>query len=186
MPGRQRPRDEVSLAGPKDAFSKKGGDVCLIEAFVSVTMTGGVKSLFRSWIGLRPVLLAMFVGEQQRLGQFTRMSVLLAAAVALSTAFNARPASGSCGDYVMVGGHGHADHDAPIDGVPACHGPNCHRQAPLPLAPTKVLIGGLPTDVACFYAIDGSSEPPLRGWLFESRISLADGHLLPPLRPPCL
>lgn len=137
----------------------------------------------------------MFFGEQQRLGQFARMSVLLAAAVALSTSFASRSARASCGDYVMVGGHsahghgtahGRGNHDSAMPGVPTCQGPNCHRQAPLPVAPTKGLLGGLPSDLACWLLIDGSSEPPLHGSIFESRISLAEGHSLPPLRPPCL
>lgn len=131
----------------------------------------------------------MFVGEQQRQGQFARMSVSFAAAIALSTLFQASSASASCGDYVMVGGHsahGHGDHDSAMPGLPTCHGPNCHRQSPLPVAPTKGLFGGMPSDVACWLQIDASSQPPLRGSIYESRISLADGHALPPLRPPCL
>ncbi|HVA48857.1 MAG TPA: hypothetical protein VNH11_20995 [Pirellulales bacterium] len=128
----------------------------------------------------------MLVGKPMRLGQLVRMSVVLAAAVALSTSFDAKTAVASCGDYVMVGGHGHANHDHSMPGTPTCHGPNCHRQAPLPVPPTKGLPNMPPADAACWRQGDGPSRPPLCGRLIEERLSLADGHSLPLLRPPCL
>lgn len=165
------------------------GRICLIEFLASITMTDDVKVCSVSPLAARPALLTMSISRQQWLGQFARTSVLLAAAVALTTLVDVQPAAATCGDYVMVGGHGnhgHTDHDSGMPGVPTCHGPNCQRQAPLPVAPTKSLVGGLPSDVACWMQIGGTVEPPQSGWIFEGRISLAKGHSLPPLRPPCL
>ncbi|MGH7139034.1 MAG: hypothetical protein ACREHD_25085 [Pirellulales bacterium] len=95
------------------------------------------------------------------------------------------PAKASCGDYVMVGGHGHGTHhDMP--GVPTCHGPSCRNRTPLPALPSKGLPVTVPADLAYWFATDRSTRPPVCGELFEQHLVLSEGHSLPLLRPPCL
>ena len=128
----------------------------------------------------------MFAGEQTLLVRWLRMSLGLAAATVFSAFVDAGTAAASCGDYVMVGSHGHADHGHSIPGLPTCHGPNCHRQAPLPVLPTKGLLEAPPVESACWSQRECSARPPLAGSIFEHCLWLAEGHSLPLLRPPCL
>lgn len=136
----------------------------------------------------------MYVGKQTLVERLTRMSVALAAAVALFTFFDVQTSFASCGDYVtvggvMVGGGAHADHGLPGDAshsVPACKGPNCQRSLPLPVGPTKGLPSRPHSDAACWAS---SHEPPFAarfGEISESSLLVAEGHSLPLLRPPCL
>lgn len=161
-----------------------------------------IRTLSAVW--LEPVLpfllarLTMFVREPARLKQLLT-SLGFVTATALLLAFDSGTTAASCGDYVMVGGHG-AGHDAsehtgPMHGhgqpdhgqsPPTCHGRNCHQQTPLPLAPTKGLVNSPPLDSACCSHPNFLATPPLLGGMFERRILLAEGHSLPLLRPPCL
>jgi hypothetical protein len=128
----------------------------------------------------------MFVGELTLVGRLSRLGLTVAAAATLWASFGARTASASCGDYVMVGGHGGPAQNHSIPGVPTCQGPNCRRQAPLPLLPTKTLLSAPPGDSAFWSHGDFSLPPSSSRRLDERRLLLADGHSPPLLRPPCL
>jgi hypothetical protein len=114
-----------------------------------------------------------------------RVLGLAAAALLVEGWLTSDHALATCGDYVMVGGHGHgADHGLP--GVPTCHGPNCHQQAPLPALPTKGLTTAPPVDFAFWSQTIRSTRPPVCGEIVELGLLLSEGHSLPLLRPPCL
>lgn len=106
----------------------------------------------------------------------------------LFLAFEGSSAEASCGDYVTVLGHGAANRSAaPSDAdrhMPQCHGPNCQRQMPSPLAPTKGLISSSPGDSACLPHSNDFYAPRLLGGVVERCMLLAEGHFLLLLRPP--
>ncbi|HVX13160.1 MAG TPA: hypothetical protein VHC22_18390 [Pirellulales bacterium] len=126
----------------------------------------------------------MFTREQPPIGRLLRLSLLLAAVMAFWASFDARLASASCGDYVMVGGG--PGHDQSSPGVPTCHGPSCRSRAPLPMLPTKGLLNVPPADAAIWSHYDSLLRPALSGRVCERSLLLAEGHSLPLLRPPCL
>jgi hypothetical protein len=137
------------------------------------------------WRALFPVLDPMFLGKSTSLERLLRVSFLLAAPLILAS-FGAGSANASCGDYVMIGGHGHGhgtQHGMP--GVPTCHGPSCQNRVPLPALPTKGLAVSQPVDLACWFEADRSAKPRLCGQTFEPPLLLSEGHSLPLLRPPC-
>lgn len=131
-------------------------------------------------------LATMFVGKPTRIGRFVRVTIVLAAAMVFLASFDASNANASCGDYVMVGGHGHTDSHHSMPGTPTCRGPNCHNRAPLPVLPTKGLLTAPPVDLAYWSQSGASSQPSLCGVVVERRLWLCDGYSLPLLRPPCL
>jgi hypothetical protein len=103
----------------------------------------------------------------------------------------------TCGDYVMLGGsnaesEGHhpsapADHspsNKSKSGLPGCHGPNCHRQAPVPLGPKPQTLTSGPQQWAVWIATRQSEAPAIVASLGETRISLGEGHFDLPERPP--
>lgn len=142
----------------------------------------------------------MSVGKPTLLDRSSRISLAIVAGAALCALFDADSAAASCGDYVMarrhgvmarrhgvmVGGPGQTQHVPSLPDVPSCHSPNCHRQAPLPVLPTKGLPNAPPTDTACCPERERSASPSLSGGLFERRLLLAEGHPQPLLRPPSL
>jgi hypothetical protein len=137
----------------------------------------------------------MHVGKQTLAKRFTRLSVVLVAAATFFTFVDVPSALASCGDYVMVGGgvHGHdglpgGDGDAAhsMPGVPICKGPNCQRSLPSPVAPTKGLLRGPHSEMACWLTSHESPRPRRLGEVFESSLLLAEGNSQPLLRPPCL
>lgn len=129
--------------------------------------------------------LSMFVDEPTLQSRLTRSACALAALMVWAS-FDVGSASASCGDYVMVGGHEHSSGDHSMPGVPACHGPNCQKQVPLPVLPSKGLPNSPPTDMACWSVCRSSAEPSLVSAVFEWQVLLVEGHSLPLLRPPCL
>jgi hypothetical protein len=136
------------------------------------------------WRAVLPGLNTMFAGKLTMFDGLLRTSLILAATFVLAS-FDLSSADASCGDYVMVGGHGHgSDHGMP--GVPTCHGPSCHNRAPLPALPTKGLPVSAPVDFAYWSQTDCAIKPRLCGETVEPRLVLSKGHSLPLLRPPCL
>jgi hypothetical protein len=123
-------------------------------------------------------------GKPTLLDRSTRLA--LVAGAALCALFDAGSAAASCGDYVMVGGHSQTRHETSLPDVPRCHGPNCQRQAPPPVLPTKGLPNAPPSDTACCPERERSASPSLSGGLLERRLLLAEGHPQPLLRPPSL
>ena len=128
----------------------------------------------------------MFVGRPPLIGHLATMSLTLIAAAALFAFGGERSAMASCGDYVMVGGHGMGHSDHPMPAIPTCHGPNCQRQAPLPTMPTKGLLSSPPGDLACCTQPQCTSRSTLSGGIYEQDLPLAESNLTPPLRPPCV
>lgn len=128
---------------------------------------------------------AMFGTEQTTFRRRFCLGFTLAAAMTAWSSFDIHTVNASCGDYVMVGGHGHAPHTGHSSpGVPTCHGPHCQKQAPLPFGPTKGLVDAPSSDAALCCASACSARPSLSRLNFEEILSLADGHTWPLLRPP--
>jgi hypothetical protein len=133
----------------------------------------------------------MFVDKPTPVERLVRRSLTLIAATTLFTFFSVRSAVASCGDYVMIGGHavgGHTERDSghSMPGVPTCRGPNCQRQMPLPVVPTKGLLDSAPVELACCSQLTRTPNLPLTSGIFERVLLLAESHSLPLLRPPCL
>lgn len=128
----------------------------------------------------------MFVGRQALTRRLATMSLTLIAVGALFAFGGERSVMASCGDYVMVAGHGMGHSDHPMPAIPACHGPNCQRQAPLSTMPTKGLLSSPPGDVACCAQPPSTPRPSLSSELHEQELRIAELSFVPPLRPPCL
>ena len=129
----------------------------------------------------------MFVDAPALIRRLATMSLTLIAAAAFFAIGGERSAMASCGDYVMVAGHGSGHSDHPMPAVPTCHGPNCQRQAPLPTAPTNGLLHSVPGDVAYWLQSEENPlRPSLSSGIYEQDLLIPEAHLMPPLRPPCL
>lgn len=132
----------------------------------------------------------MSIGRQKLADCSTRLSCTLIGVAMLIAFADARTSLASCGDYVMVGGKAHPSHDDgagdSLPGIPTCHGPQCQRQAPLPVVPTKTFLSGPSAEAAYIAESAADRRPSLSGWLCERQYLLAEGHAMPLLRPPCL
>jgi hypothetical protein len=98
-----------------------------------------------------------------------------------------REAQASCGDYVSLGDmHGHmSESERPEDAprLPACHGPNCRKRVPLPLAP-KPKVTAEPREWSYAFVV-GPSEAGRQSALCDGNtLLIPQAVILPPVPPP--
>ena len=128
----------------------------------------------------------------RRIGRITSAGLGVAALVALSVAFDGRPAQASCGDYVMIGGH---DAHAPRQGSadlprstdhqgPGCRGANCRARLPLPAAPFNSLRDMTPPHWAWRRQALPADAEFSSALISDEYLLICEGHALGLLRPP--
>jgi len=134
---------------------------------------------FGPFVGLRPV---------------ARSAALLLSCLAMSH-YAAQAARAACGDYVMVGGAHHAQNESTSPagqpsgrnspgGIPDCHGPNCHGQAPLPTVPNPLGESSGPQQWAVWNSQVRCDDQAPWYSIADARTHLSQGHIAPLERPP--